>query len=347
MQRVNTKLTTLLNIKTPILAAPMAFASTPELAASVTAAGGFGLFGAGFDTPEQHSETIRLVREQLNIQKGAPVPVAFGFIGWILDMTEASPEPRLEKYLEEKPTGIWFAFGTDLGKYIRQVQEYDAKRDHKTLIFVIVNSAADALKAANEWKVDVVVIQGQEAGGHGGDSSPPLFSLIQDAVTTLRKQGPANGPAIVAAGGVSTGEQIAALLTIGADGVALGTRFLFTNECKYTPAMKQVLIDAHFGSTKRGNCYDQVFGTDYWPAGHDGRAIANEIWNDQAKGLPLEKRKELYAESEKGGSTDRLVIWAGVAAGMTSEVKPAAAVVNELHEGLVGALRSASNLLRA
>ena len=56
-----------------------------------------------------------------------------------------------------------------------------------------------------------MVCIGQEAGGHGGDSSPPLFSLIQDVVTVLRKQCPVNGPAIVAAGGVSTGEQIAAL----------------------------------------------------------------------------------------------------------------------------------------
>lgn len=80
-------------------------------------------------------------------------------IGWILDMTEPSDDPRIPTILAEKPEAIWFAFG-DLGKYIKVVHEYDAKRDHKTKIFAICNSAADALKAANEWKVDVVVAQG-------------------------------------------------------------------------------------------------------------------------------------------------------------------------------------------
>lgn len=86
--------------------------------------------------------------------------MGIGFIGWILDMTEPSDDPRLEAILDELPVAIWFAFGVDLGKYVAQVRAYDAKRDHKTVIFVIVSSAADALRAATEWGVDVVVAQG-------------------------------------------------------------------------------------------------------------------------------------------------------------------------------------------
>jgi hypothetical protein len=56
---------------------------------------------------------------------------------------------------------VWFAFGNDLGKYIAQVRAYDAQRAHKTIVFVIVNSVADALRAANDWKVDVLVVQGK------------------------------------------------------------------------------------------------------------------------------------------------------------------------------------------
>lgn len=55
---------------------------------------------------------------------------------------------------------IWFAFGVDLGKYVTQVRAFDAKREHKTVIFVIVNSVEGALQAANDWKVDVIVTQG-------------------------------------------------------------------------------------------------------------------------------------------------------------------------------------------
>lgn len=77
-----------------------------------------------------------------------------------MDKTEVSEDPRLHAVLEEKPAAVWLAFGVDLGKYVAQIRAYDAKREHKTIIFTIVNSVEDALQAANEWKVDVVVAQG-------------------------------------------------------------------------------------------------------------------------------------------------------------------------------------------
>lgn len=86
--------------------------------------------------------------------------MGIGFIGWILDMTEPSDDPRLEAILAELPVAVWFAFGEDLGKYVAQVKAFDAKRSHKTTIFVIVSSAADAVRAATEWGVDVIVAQG-------------------------------------------------------------------------------------------------------------------------------------------------------------------------------------------
>ena len=115
----------------------------------------------GFDTTVQLKETIQTVRTSLGLPKGVPVPMGIGFIGWILDMTEPSDDPRLEAILEEMPAAIWFAFGVDLGKYIAQVKAFDAKRSHKTTTFVIVSSAADAVRAANEWGVDVIVAQGK------------------------------------------------------------------------------------------------------------------------------------------------------------------------------------------
>lgn len=75
-------------------------------------------------------------------------------------MTESSDDPRLQVILDELPAVVWFAFGVDLGKYVAQVRAHDAKRDHKTLVFVIVNSVDEALRATNDWKVDVLVVQG-------------------------------------------------------------------------------------------------------------------------------------------------------------------------------------------
>ena len=94
------------------------------------------------------------------IAPGAPVPVGIGFLGWILDFTEPSADPRLTAVLDEKPAAIWLAFGVDLGKYVAQIRKYDEGREHKTIIFVIVSSVEAARRAAEEWGVDVLVAQG-------------------------------------------------------------------------------------------------------------------------------------------------------------------------------------------
>ena len=64
--------------------------------------------------------------------------------------------------LAEKPAAVFFAYGEDLGKYVAQVRAFDANRDHKTIVFTTVNSVAEALRAINEWKVDVITVQGRK-----------------------------------------------------------------------------------------------------------------------------------------------------------------------------------------
>jgi nitronate monooxygenase len=109
--------------------------------------------------------------------------VGVGVIGWIAEMTESSDDPRIPTILDELPVAIWFAFGVDLGKYVEQVRRYDARRQHKTLIFVIVNSVAEALRAAIEWRVDVIVAQGDD----------PVISLMSfhllTGIQALRLEG--------------------------------------------------------------------------------------------------------------------------------------------------------------
>jgi nitronate monooxygenase len=116
---------------------------------------------AGFDSSVSLKSKLQSIRTALKLPAGVPVPAGVGFLGWILDNTESSDDPRIVPVLDELPTAVWFAFGDDLGRYIAQVHAYDAKRTHKTIVFVIVNSVADALRAANEWKVDVLVVQGK------------------------------------------------------------------------------------------------------------------------------------------------------------------------------------------
>ncbi|KAJ6620359.1 2-nitropropane dioxygenase [Mycena sp. CBHHK59/15] len=338
MNTITTPLTKRLGIRTPIISAPMAFASTPELASAVTAAGGLGCIGAGFDSTSALKSNVQKIRTHLKIAPGTPVPVAIGFIGWILDITESSDDPRLLATLDELPAAIWFAFGTDLGKYIAQVHAHDKKHGRKTFVFVLVNSVESARHFAPE--VDCLVVQGIESGGHGGSDSPPLFSLLQAVLLEIP-----SGPLIVAAGGVSTGAQIASLLTMGADGVVLGTRFLFTPECCYTPDKKEVLLKAGFNATIRTLAFDDVGRTNRWPPKHDGRAISNKIMDDLAAGLSLDERIAKFDESAAKGEDSRLIIWAGVGVGITNEIKPAADVVLELHNDAVLKLQRGASLV--
>ncbi|KAJ7611652.1 2-nitropropane dioxygenase [Roridomyces roridus] len=317
----------------------MAFAATPELASAVTAAGGLGAIGAGFDTTAQLKAHIQTVRTSLKIEAGAPVPLVIGFIGWILDMTEPSDDPRLLAILDEQPTAIWFAFSSSLDKYIAQVHEHDKKHGRKTFIFAMVNSVERALHYAPQ--VDALVVQGQEAGGHGGSESPPLLVLL----TAVLKALPAGGPLVIAAGGVSDGSQVAALITMGAHGVVCGTRFLYTPECCYGPLQKEVLLKAGFNSTVRTLAYDDVGRTNGWPAKHDGHAISNKVMDDLAEGLSLDERRARFDESALKGESDRLVIWAGNAVATVNEIKPASEVLLQLHDEAVRALQGASSLL--
>ena len=89
------------------------------------------------------------------------LPIGIGYLGWILDKDSDSQE-KIALALEARVAAIWFAFGNDLGKWIDFVRKYDNGRSvpHKTLIFVIVNSVEEAVRAAEQWKVDVLVVQG-------------------------------------------------------------------------------------------------------------------------------------------------------------------------------------------
>ncbi|KAG6825590.1 hypothetical protein H0H87_009126 [Tephrocybe sp. NHM501043] len=127
-------------------------------------------------------------------------------------MTETSEDLCLEAILEEKPAAIWFAFDTDLGKYVVQVHAFDNEHEHKTVIFVMVNTIEDALHAANKCEVDVIVAQGNKAGRHG-DIEVLLLLYLLMAV----KHAVPNGPMSI------DRHTITALITMGADGVVLST----------------------------------------------------------------------------------------------------------------------------
>ncbi|KAG6915436.1 hypothetical protein DXG01_011466 [Tephrocybe rancida] len=323
--------------QSPIVSAPMYFATTPSMVAAVASAGAFGFLGAGPDSSQQLRDKLRSVRTALDLPSHTPLPVGVGFLGFLLDKTEASGDPRLPVVLEELPKAIWFAFGGDLGRHIAQVRAYDLKREHKTAVFVIVNSVQEALLATNQWKVDALVVQGNEAGGHGGASAPPLSILLQAVLHAIP-----SGPVILAAGGIATGTQSAAILVMGADGVVLGSRLLCTPECEYSNEMKQEILNAGLNATARSYAFDDAARTRFWPEGIDGRAIANDVLVDFEQGLDLDARLKKVDEAKAKGERSRIVVWAGAGIGFVNDEKDTASVIRDVHEEMGETLQGVS-----
>lgn len=124
------------------------------------------------------------------------------------------------------------------------------------------------------------MILGIESGGHGSSEAPPLNTLISSIISSFDSfprslAASARKTPIIAAGGLSTGHSIAPLLTQGAAGAVVGTRFLLASESFYTPAQRAALIAAKGTDTVRTMSFDEARGTTGWPKNVDGRGLRN------------------------------------------------------------------------
>ena len=176
----------------------------------------------------------------------------------------------------------------------------------------------------------MIVAQGTEAGGHGGQRATlPLVPAVVDVVASARREVP-----VVAAGGIVDGRGLAAALMLGADGVLMGTRFLASEESLAAPAAKARVV-AHGGDeTVRTTIFDIARGYD-WPATYTGRALVNrfsETWHGCEDALEGEAAAEQarYAKAAAAGDFDTAVIFCGEGIDMIHTVEPAAAIIERV-----------------
>ncbi|ESK96404.1 2-nitropropane dioxygenase [Moniliophthora roreri MCA 2997] len=334
MHRIDTPLTRLLGITSPIVTPPMAGASGGALAAQTTIGGGFGFIASGYESLDVLGNEIALARSTLvDAQKSHPdgdvLPIGVGFFGWLLEKDESKAKESISFALDNKVQAVWFSFGRDLGKWVQFVREYDQRKpkSHRTVVFVLVNTLQEASSAISDWKVDVV-ITGNEAGGHGLGAAPSLLTLLP---LVLNLSDSVNGPPVLAAGGLATGSHIASMLTLGASGVVMGTRFLLSPESLYSDEQRRALIEAGPTSTVRSMAFDNARGTLEWPEGVDGRGLLNDTVRDFNAGLQLEELQRLLKQGTTARDPARMVVWAGTGVGLMKSIKPAAHIIQELH----------------
>ncbi|PSL04568.1 nitroalkane oxidase [Haloactinopolyspora alba] len=331
------------DLSVPIVAAPMAGGpSTPALATAVGDAGGLGFLAAGYAAPATVAEQIRQVRSATTAPfgvnvfvPGAPAdPAAVAAYRAELEPEAARydadlPEPdpgdddhwddKLALLVDDPVPVVSFTFGVPDRDVVQRL------RAAGSAVLVTVTSPGEAAAAVSAG-ADVLCVQGPEAGGHRGTFDPeadpdptPLPALLA-AVTAM------SPIPVVAAGGIMTGDDVAAAMRAGTVAVQLGTAFLRTPESGARRAHKDALADARFDTTTLTRAF----------SGRWARGLRNgfvDAHPDAPAGYPMvdQMTKPLRAAAAALGDPERMSLWAGTGYRAATE-EPAATVTTRLWE---------------
>ena len=220
---MRTRVTEIFGIKYPIIQGGLAYLAYAELAAAVSNAGGLGqITAATLGTPEKLREEIRKVR---TLTKN---PFAVNFAIARHD-NGGKYQALLEVVIEEKVPAISIT-----GANPQPVLERVKGENIKTLVLVAGTRQA---QKAEQLGADAVMAVGQEGGGHIGREDIGTMVLIPRVVDAVSIP-------VIASGGIGDGRGLLAALSLGAEGIEMGTRFIATQECvhaneKYKQAIKE------------------------------------------------------------------------------------------------------------
>ena len=173
---------------------------------------------------------------------------------------------------------------------------------------------------------DIIVAQGTEAGGHGGDL--PLYQLLSDVLAI------AEDTPVLAAGGLVEAHDVSRVMALGAHGALLGTRFYASHESEAPVAQKQRIVAACEGETVRTRVFDYARGYD-WPAPYTGRALKNafhEKWCDHQDmhHSITAAEKAAYAEAAAQNNFSVAGLFVSEAVGRITEILSVAQVMSAL-----------------
>ena len=343
--------------KVPLISSgPMRLIALASLAAAVSEAGGLGFVGVGSDASDLDSILSEVQQSQAQwsmLQNFTEVlPVGVGFLLWAGESLLETALPVLEKYL---PAAVWLFAPQETSQLVRWTRETRGVTRSRTKIWIQIGTVAEAVEVTRLCRPDVLVVQGQDAGGHGllkGAGLVPLFPEVDDAVSAVCREQDLPKPAFIAAGGIIEGRGAAAALALGAVGVAMGTRYLASPEANIARGYRDAVIRASDGgvTTDRGKLYDTLRGTTDWPQAYGGRAVLNDSWFDAAQGMSLDENKRLYEEAVKKGDEGwgenaRLTTYAGSGVGLVKSMKSAAEITEEVREDAKRILKRASGMV--
>jgi len=222
---MKTEITELFGIEYPILLSGMSWISVPKMVAAVSNAGGLGILATGPLSLDETRKAIKEVRSLTDKPFGANASL----------MLPAGRD-NAEILIEEKVPVINFALGK--GDWlVEKAHKYGGK-----VMATVVNHYH--AKRAQDYGTDALIVTGHEAAGHGGDAT----SLVLIPSISRDLEIP-----VIAAGGFSSGMGLAAALALGAEGIAMGSRFMSTVESPLHQNFKDLSIEK--------TIYDTIYST--------------------------------------------------------------------------------------
>ncbi len=323
---LHTRFTEEYRLSTPIAQAGMAFVGmTPSLAIAVSNAGALGSIGVGLMPAEALTQTIKAT------QAATSGPININFI------TMFTEQSQVDAVCAAGVPVASFHWGHPSRAWIDQLHAAGVR------VFEQVGSVDDAKRAVDDG-IDVVVAQGQEAGGHNYATLPTfaLVPLVVDAVA----------PALVlASGGIADGRGLAAALMLGADGAWVGTRLVATEESEAHDGYKSRLVAA--GGTD--TVLTGMFGKQL-PRFNPARTLRNRVvreWEGREDQVPADTSKlPVIGHMTLGGQAqdmhrfsflvpmrdvtvgdlDEMFLLAGQGVGLVGSVEPVAKVIVDMTE---------------
>jgi len=309
MTKVTNRLTETLNIRHPIVSAPMAFAGGGHLAAAVSRAGGLGLIGGGYGDPGWLDAQFEAARDER---------VGVGFITWSL---RKSPSV-LTDVLKYRPAAVMLSFG-DPRPFVDEIKSAGA---HVICQCQNMDHVWDAIDVG----ADIVVAQGGEAGGHGALRG--TYTFVPEAADLLAKQ--ASDTLLLAAGGIADGRGLAAARVLGADGVLVGTRLWASREALVHKQHHQAIIESNGDETIRTTAPD-IARQIQWPRGFTARIRQNTFtrrWHGREDLLKQNLGEESlkYQKAFTEGDSENTGVWFGEAAGMIDTIESAEDIISQI-----------------
>ena len=299
---MDNKITSLFNIKYPIIQGGMIWNSGYKLASAVSNAGGLGLIGAGSMYPEVLREHIQKCKKATDKPFGVNVPMLYPNIEEIMNI------------IVEEGVKIVFTSAGNPKTWTTFL------KNHGITVVHVVSSSKFALKA-QEAGVDAVVAEGFEAGGHNGREETTTLTLIPMVREKIKIP-------LIAAGGIATGKGMLAVMVLGADGVQVGSRFAASVESSSHDNFKDSILKVEEGST-------QVTLKELAPV----RLIKNKFYQDiqdlYTKSPTPEDLKQLLgrARAKKGmfeGDLTEGELEIGQIAGLIHEILPAQTILENM-----------------